>query len=217
MRQQSENPGYAFVPVKNAEATAHAQFVQSALLSFLLITAFVFLPTTAFAAPVAATDPLSLTICTVVKWFTGSLGKTIATLGIVVLGIGALMGKISWGMALTVAIGTSIMFSGAKVVSMLTGNSAHSGVCAMAADTTPQAIVDVLCNLGALASQSTGRAFGTFAVAMLGVGALFAKISYTQALVSGAGIALFFKAESFVNLLFESSAAAYQCSPASAS
>lgn len=209
MRQHSANAGSSSVPPKNAEAAARSEFATSAMLSFLLVTALVFLPSTAHAA----TDPLSLTICTVVKWFVGPLGKTIATLGILVLGVGALMGKISWGMAITVAVGVSIMFSGGEVVRILTDKQ---NVCAAVVGPSPTAMSDILCNLSAWANDPVGRSLGTLAIVFLGIGALFAKISYPQALIAGAGIGLFYRAERLVDLLYGDKLTAYTCSPTSA-
>lgn len=42
-------------------------------------------------------DTIANVLCTVVGWFTGNVGKGIATLAIIIIGVGALMGKVSWG------------------------------------------------------------------------------------------------------------------------
>jgi type IV secretory pathway VirB2 component (pilin) len=39
------------------------------------------------------------------------MGRGLATLAICIVGVGALLGKVSWGMAITVAIGISIVFN----------------------------------------------------------------------------------------------------------
>lgn len=62
-------------------------------------------------------------LCTVVHWFTGRVGQGIATLAILVIGIGALMGKVSWGMAIIVGIGVGVIFGAPSIVEALGGTS----------------------------------------------------------------------------------------------
>ena len=68
-------------------------------------------------------EPTGLTnvLCTVVGWFTGTIGKAIATLAIIVIGIGALMGKVSWGMAIIVGLGVGVVFGAGNIVDVLGG------------------------------------------------------------------------------------------------
>lgn len=63
-------------------------------------------------------------LCNVAGWFTGSVGKGIATLAIIVIGIGALMGKVSWGMAIIVGLGVAVIFGAPTIVNELGGNDA---------------------------------------------------------------------------------------------
>lgn len=58
-------------------------------------------------------------LCTVTAWFTGNTGKGLATIAITVVGIGALLGKVSWGMAIIVGIGIAIVFGAVSVVNAL--------------------------------------------------------------------------------------------------
>lgn len=60
--------------------------------------------------------------CNAVLVFTGTTGKAIATIAVIAVGIGALIGKISWGMALIVALGIALMFGAASIVVVLGGN-----------------------------------------------------------------------------------------------
>jgi type IV secretory pathway VirB2 component (pilin) len=62
-------------------------------------------------------------LCRVVGWFTGTVGKGIATLAIIVIGIGALMGKVSWGMAIIVGVGVAVVFGAPTLVNEIAGNS----------------------------------------------------------------------------------------------
>ncbi len=69
-------------------------------------------------------DTIGNLLCNVADWFTGPVGQGIATLAIIVIGIGALMGKVSWGMAIIVGIGVAVIFGAPTIVSELgTGGS----------------------------------------------------------------------------------------------
>lgn len=87
-------------------------------LAFLLCAIVISMPDMAMAA---GGTKIAGTINKVVAWFTGPVGKAIATLAIIVVGIGALMGKLSWGMALIVAVGIIIVFGAADIVQELGG------------------------------------------------------------------------------------------------
>ena len=60
---------------------------------------------------------------------TGALGKAIATLAIIIIGIGALMGKVSWGMAIIVAIGVAVVFGAGQIVQLLAGGAGATATC----------------------------------------------------------------------------------------
>jgi len=67
-------------------------------------------------------------LCTVSLWFTGNTGKGLATIAITVIGIGALLGKVSWGMAMIVGIGVAIVFGASAIVSTMGAGAAGSEV-----------------------------------------------------------------------------------------
>lgn len=58
-------------------------------------------------------------LCSVVEWFNGPVGAGIATLAIIMVGIGALMGKVSWGVAIIVGIGVAVIFGAGNIVQEL--------------------------------------------------------------------------------------------------
>lgn len=68
-------------------------------------------------------DALAEVLCNVVDWFTGPVGAGIATLAIIVIGIGALMGKVSWGMAIIVGLGVGVIFGAPTIVDALSSNA----------------------------------------------------------------------------------------------
>ena len=70
-------------------------------------------------------SPMGFVLCSVARWIIyGNLGRGLATLAIVVVGAGAMLGKVSWGLAITVAVGISVVFGAPDIVAALTGGSA---------------------------------------------------------------------------------------------
>lgn len=80
----------------------------------------------AFAAILLVPDlalAQSVDLCPMVaNMWTSGVAPTVATLGVIALGVGATFGKVSWGMAVMVAVGIAVMFSaGAMVASVPNG------------------------------------------------------------------------------------------------
>jgi len=93
-------------------------------LAFLFGVAIMMLPEAVYAG-----DTIGDVLCEVVGWFTGTTGKGIATLAIIVVGVGALMGKVSWGMAIIVAIGVAVIFGAPTIVDDLAASNGSGGGC----------------------------------------------------------------------------------------
>lgn len=58
-------------------------------------------------------------LCKVSSWITGNTGKGLATIAISIIGVGALLGKVSWGMSMIVGIGVAIIFGAGQLVSVM--------------------------------------------------------------------------------------------------
>ncbi len=86
------------------------------------------------AAAVSDT-PFGNMFCVVSEWFTGNTGKGLATIAITIIGIGALLGKVSWGMALIVGIGIAIVFGAAGIIDALDTSNSIAGGCVTNATT----------------------------------------------------------------------------------
>lgn len=103
--------------------TIQSDKMMSLALAMLAAYATMLLPADALAAAVTVGwntgNPIGDVLCTVVSWFTGPIGQGIATLAIIVIGVGALMGKVSWGMAIIVGIGVAVIFGAPAIVEML--------------------------------------------------------------------------------------------------
>ena len=89
-------------------------------LLFAVCIGVTMLPESAFAS----SNALEAVFCNVVLLLTGTTGKAVATVAIIAVGVGALLGKISWGMALIVAVGVALVFGAGTIVDAL-GASAN--------------------------------------------------------------------------------------------
>ena len=85
-----------------------------------------------FAHATGTNTPMGNVLCTVVRWFTGNTGKGLATIAITIIGIGALLGKVSWGMAMIVGIGVAIVFGAATLVNTMGAGGGSTQTCATA-------------------------------------------------------------------------------------
>jgi type IV secretory pathway VirB2 component (pilin) len=58
-------------------------------------------------------------LCNVYGALTGTVAQGIATLAVLFLGIGAFFGKVTWALAITVAVGIATIFGAAAIVSTI--------------------------------------------------------------------------------------------------
>ena len=75
---------------------------------------------------------MEMGICSVTHFLQSGTGKALATVAVTIIGIGALLGKVSWGMALLVAVGVATIFGAGSIVLAITSDSttclAHGSV-----------------------------------------------------------------------------------------
>lgn len=77
----------------------------------------------------AAGASLGNAICQIAAVAQGQVAKGIATIAVIMLGIGAMLGKVSWSMALLVAVGIAVVFNaGGIVTSIFSGAGSCGGV-----------------------------------------------------------------------------------------
>ena len=120
------------------ETKQAAELSTSWKLSFaaLLSAAVVLAPDFALAqqiVPAGTNTPFGTVFCTVVGWFLSNTGKGLATLAVIIIGIGALLGKVSWGMALIVGTGVAIVFGAIGIVDAI-GAGAETADCVTTSD-----------------------------------------------------------------------------------
>lgn len=83
----------------------------------------------ASATTAASSDAISGVLCAIVQKFNGPIGRGIATIAIIVLGIGLFLGKLSWPVAVATAIGIGLIFGAGQMVTWISaagGNAATS-------------------------------------------------------------------------------------------
>ena len=101
--------------------TWHEYSEKQIFLTFL-VCSFVFLfMQTAYASY----TPMGDVLCEIVGIVYGNLGKGLASLAVITVGVGALLGKTSWGLAMTVAVGISVIFGAHRIVAQLLPASAN--------------------------------------------------------------------------------------------
>jgi type IV secretion system protein VirB2 len=71
------------------------------------------------SGPGSGGTPMADVLCLIVDWFSGNLGRGLATIGVSAVAIGAIFGKVSWGLALTVMVGVAVMFGASDILFQL--------------------------------------------------------------------------------------------------
>ncbi|MFN8912360.1 MAG: TrbC/VirB2 family protein [Alphaproteobacteria bacterium] len=106
---------------------------KACIIVFFALSLLVVTPVHEARADDANKNKISERLCNVVKLVTGGVGKAISVLIIITLAIALFLGKVSWGMAIAVAVGMGIMFGAPGIVSIVSGDTTN--VCDTA--TTP--------------------------------------------------------------------------------
>lgn len=90
--------------------------------AFCMVALILFMPEFSYAEATGTSESaLSGTLCRVQQLLTGTLGKSIASIAVVVLGIGLFLGKLSWGLAIATACGIGLIFGASNIVGWLGG------------------------------------------------------------------------------------------------
>ena len=72
-------------------------------------------------------NAITQVFCNVVLIMTGTTGKAVATVAVIAVGVGALLGKISWAMVLIITLGVGLIFGAATIVDALGGSGQCTG------------------------------------------------------------------------------------------
>ena len=90
-------------------------FICLTLMSF---AAYVMMSDAAFADTYTQVE---VTLCKVLELLTGVIGKAIAAFAIIFIGVSLFMGKVSWGLAISTALGIGAIFGAAGLVDAISG------------------------------------------------------------------------------------------------
>lgn len=71
-------------------------------------------------------DPVGTALCNVILIFRGNTARGIAVVGIIVLGIQTLRGKLQWEVALVIVAAIIILFKAPEIVSMVSGSTGNA-------------------------------------------------------------------------------------------
>jgi len=88
--------------------TKHTQHMSSKAIVTGAVSLFFYMCTIAQANAAMAT-----VICMIYNIVRGDLGRAVASMGVLAVAFGATLGKVSWGLAITVAVGISLIFQAA--------------------------------------------------------------------------------------------------------
>ena len=111
----------------NATKTHGAQAMK--LYKGLLLALFaVVLYTASTSAAYAINTPMGAVLCIIVQFVYGNLGRGLATLAIMIIGAGATLGKVSWGLAITVGVGIAIVFNATLIMNALVDASGAGAI-----------------------------------------------------------------------------------------
>lgn len=103
-----------------------ADAYKSVAIGFMAIAIYSALTTDAYA--LAQLAIASNQICTMIgTTMGGGLARAIATIGVIMVGAGATLGKVSWTLAISVAVGIAALFATASIVASL--NTAGATGC----------------------------------------------------------------------------------------
>lgn len=145
-----------------------------------------------------------------VLFFIGPVGKTVATVAMILLGIFASFGRISWHQAMLVAVGIATMFGAVSIVQSMgvpVYTSAggigllHIPSLCSASFTSVFAIEAIFCNVVSWFTGAIGKGLATISMIILGIGALFGKVSWGMAMVVALGVAMVFGSTGIIEAL----------------
>jgi len=86
---------------------------------FYHLVMFVFLAIALYMMGISHAHATAQTLCMMAALAQSVYGRGLATLAIMAIGIGAMVGKVSWGMAIMVAVGVAVLFGASYLAGQL--------------------------------------------------------------------------------------------------
>jgi type IV secretory pathway VirB2 component (pilin) len=131
----------------------------------------------------------------------GDVSRALGCIAVIALGIGAMLGKVSYPTAMTLISGIGITFGSDGLITYF-NLSSHTAIGIPTANgTNPDYITQILCTILFLLTGAAGKAIATIVIVMFGIGAMLGKVSYQTALIIITGLSLMFGATSIIGLL----------------
>lgn len=123
------NAGAMSAIEREQEAKQLTKFVlTSALVCLVAFEPSIAAATTTTTTGGSTTDNLTTAANNILGLFTGTLGKAVATIAVVVMGMMAMFGKLEWERAFKVILGIAIVFGAAKFVTLIAGGTVINSI-----------------------------------------------------------------------------------------
>ncbi len=87
--------------------------------AFAVVT-LTFIPLDALATSTTDTS-IEAVLCNIVSFVQSGIGKAVAALAIIAMGFSLFLGKVSWGLMVSTALGIGMIFGAASVVGTISG------------------------------------------------------------------------------------------------
>ncbi len=110
------------------------------MILFALSMLILAMPELSFAGAAAAdaqNNDIVQILCNVINFITGGIGKAIAIIILISLAISLFLGKVSWGLAIAVAVGMGILFGATTVINAITAGVGNASTTVMCAPVAP--------------------------------------------------------------------------------
>ena len=104
------------------------------IFSTAFLSLFVMLALTDLSIAATEYTTLESTLCKMLAMLNGTIGKGVAAFAIMFVGISLFMGKVSWGLAISTALGIGAIFGATGMVTALGGGDLDLDECATAND-----------------------------------------------------------------------------------
>ncbi len=112
--------------MKNKKNQLNLQFLGGDATKYMLFVALICFAISAGDA-YASANGMSNALCTIpLAVINTSIGRGIATLGIIILGVMATLGRITWTQAVVVGVGISVIFGAASLAAMIAMNQGQA-------------------------------------------------------------------------------------------
>lgn len=104
-------------------------FTKNFYVAFCIVSCLCIFANNFALADAADGGAIGSVLCNIVAAINGTVGKGIATIGIVALGVGLFAGKLNWPLAIATAIGIGLIFGAAQMVDFISPSDTGEMAC----------------------------------------------------------------------------------------